>query len=149
MVIDKKRITNHIEMIREDNGERYFRWYGADMKKYSDFKDNFRWRQRIFKHKITQKLFKCIIKKLAIYLSKHSSYRKSEKEDHPQDYKMEVIYNKDGFKAEVTKYQSVDKCYYELKFGKLSWYAHTEYELYILFINKIIIAPYAFPYCSK
>ena len=146
MVTYKKNITKHLEIIRDNNGDKYFSWYHSDIKTYSDFKDIFVYRKRVLKHTITQKVFKFILKRMANYLAKRSNYRHSERDDVEQYY-LEMEYKKEGYDNSVTKYQSLNKCYYCLRFGAFSFYGYSEYETYLEFIRRIIISPAAFPYC--
>lgn len=146
MMIDKKDISKHIQMIRTDDGKRYFTWYNSDIKSYDDFKNTFIYRKRVMKHQITQKIFRWILKRLAYYLAKRSNYKHSERADVKQYY-LELIYNKEGYSNDITKHQSLEKCYYCLKFSKFSFYGYSEYDVYLAFIRRIIIVPVAFPYC--
>lgn len=146
MVIDKKNITKGISLIREDNGDSYFRWRGTDIKKYSDFKETLHYRRRVWKHSITQKIFRFILKRMAYYLAARSNYRHSERADIDQYY-IEVEYNKEGYDTKITKDFSTEKCYYKLKFHAFSFYGYSEYDVYLAFIRRMIIVPVAFPYC--
>lgn len=146
MVISKKSITKHIELIKTDDNKRYFRWYGRDLLTFADFKDEFKWRKRNLKHTISRNFIIWLFRNISYWMAKQMIKKFSEEEKrellHPS---ITIEYNGKGYNT-GNKYDT-RKYNYKLNFLDIRILGYNEAELYGKFITLVILQPYSFPWC--
>ena len=148
----KINLTKHVSLIITQEHRKFFRWYGADIITFKDFKDEFSWRKRMKKHKITQKLTKFVVKRIAFYLLKHQ-YKAADNEG--AYYNRPKIIEHDE-PVDFYSYCHDELCKRNCHGGVMKWTlhfrdlrleAHSEYGLYLEVIRKFILEPYRVPFC--